>query len=170
VSRRADPRQQAFWPQPSLSPGNAAKSSASVRLPPPPPSPLSPPDVTSAGPPLAIGTPCDPAEALIDVERTCQVFRRLLPLLRELRRRAAATSTPEHNRRILNGQLQTSKQDATNEQSEEFTKPVHRTARTAQRDRAGQRVGQPTDAVSPPLARTAPRSPRHSPADQRKER
>lgn len=62
--------------------------------------------------------PSDDSDALIDVERTAQVVGHPLPLLRELKRRADAAATPEHNRRILNGPLQTSEQDANNETDE----------------------------------------------------
>ncbi len=123
MTRRADPRQQAFWPQPSCPPSDAPRNCESDRPPPPLPLQQSPPDVTSTAATPTNAAPSDAADALIDVERTAQVVGHLLPLLRELKRRADAAATHEHNGRILNGPLRTSKQDATNEQSEEFNKP-----------------------------------------------
>jgi hypothetical protein len=75
--------------------------------------------VTSTAATPTNAAPSDASDALIDVARSAQVVGGLLPLLRELERSADAAAAPEHNVRILNGPLQTSTQDANNEQRTE---------------------------------------------------
>jgi hypothetical protein len=112
VSRRTDPRQQAFWS--AAPPTETEQRQPTEAVPcsaPPPPAP----DLTAIAAGDSAGSPTDQSEAGVDLERTAEVFSRLLPLLRQLRDRASSAAAPAHDGRILSGDSQTSAQDANND-------------------------------------------------------
>jgi len=150
VSRRADPRQQTFWPQPSALPSEEAAQSLPQEdgYPAPPSPPL-------ALTPFAAEPATDPSDGFVDVERTAQVFSSLLPLLRQLKERAEAAAASTHNCRTLSGVPQTSAQDAIDERTqgpaESPDKPDSDPPRNQHRE----------ECLSKLDARTTPRTTRH---------
>jgi len=148
VSRRADPRQQSFWPQPSSpapdkAPQGTPEGAGRPSL------PLPPPALTSVAPEAAP----DQSEALADIERTARVFSRLLPLLRQLKERAEAAAAATHNCRILSGDPQITTQDATDENKQDSAKKLLKFRHSDARS------NEPGEELPAPLPRSNTRAP-----------
>ena len=152
MSRQPDPRQQAFWSAAPPTETEQPQPTEAVPCPAPPPSA---PDLTAIANGESAGSPTDQSEAGVDLERTAEVFSRLLPLLRQLRDRASAAAAPTHDCRILSGDPQTSAQDANNDLTQGSSEDPRELRDDAPRNR--------TD-VSESDARTIPRPTRRPPA------
>jgi hypothetical protein len=89
------------------------------------------------------GSPTDPSEAGVDLERTAEVFSRLVPLLRQLRDRASAAAAPTHDCRILSGGPPSATQDANNERPEQCPEDFGDQRRCPERSVSGRDEGWP---------------------------